>query len=106
MDNRKKLSVLVTGAAGLQGYHLVRDLVEQPDVAEVVGIDDFSRKFLEDPRDWVSSLDKKFSFEQRKYQSLTTAELAEFTSIIHLAASISVPESMQSPEKELEYWVK
>ena len=47
----------------LQGYHLVRDLVEQPDVAEVVGIDDFSRKFLEDPRDWVSSLDKKFSFE-------------------------------------------
>ena len=104
MKYKREYSILVTGAAGLQGYHLVRDLVIQPEVVQVVGIDDFSRPFLEQPRKWARNLHKKFTLEERKYQSLTSSELAEFDTVIHLAASISVPESMSSDEMQRHYW--
>jgi UDP-glucose 4-epimerase len=101
---KKELNVLVTGAAGLQGRHLVQELLAQPNVAEVVGIDDLSRPFLDDPVEWARGVDGKFTLEPRKYQTLTTKELAQFDSIIHLAAFISVPQSMESDEMQRAYW--
>lgn len=40
------MRVLVTGAAGLYGVHLVDQLVNNPKIEEVFGVDNFSRNFL------------------------------------------------------------
>ncbi|MFP4400625.1 MAG: GDP-mannose 4,6-dehydratase [Candidatus Woesearchaeota archaeon] len=104
MKKKDKLDILVTGAGGLQGYHLVRDLLEQPQTGMVVGVDDFSRPFLENPMKWAKTLDDRFELQKRRYQSLSVSEISDFDVIIHLAASVSVPESMESDEMQRAYW--
>ena len=42
------MKILVTGAAGLYGVHLVDQLVHLDQIETVVGVDNFSRKFLQD----------------------------------------------------------
>ena len=40
------MKILVTGAAGLYGIHLVDELVKRADVSKVIGLDNFSRNYL------------------------------------------------------------
>ncbi len=92
------MRVLVTGAAGLYGVHLVDDLVRRPDVTHVFGIDDFSRwYFQEDPFIKSKEFDQKFTLSRKKFYDLTVEELDEINldAIVHLAAHISIPESME-----------
>lgn len=92
------MRVLVTGAAGLYGVHLVDDLVRRPDVTHVFGIDDFSRwYFQKDPFIKSKEFDQKFTLRRMKFYDLTVEDLDEMNldAIVHLAAHISIPESME-----------
>ena len=92
------MNVLVTGAAGLYGTHLVDQLVQRSDVNRVIGVDDFSRKyFLEDPFIHSKELEKKFSLLRMKFYDLTVMDLDNLNldAVVHLAAHISIPESME-----------
>lgn len=97
--------MLVTGAAGLYGVHIVDALVRSPEVSQVYGVDDLSRSFLtRDPFLPSPELKTKFVFRQCRYQDLTPGELdsLELDAIIHLAAYVSIDESMLRPEEYFE----
>ncbi len=97
-------NVLVTGAAGLYGRQMVMRLAAIPGLS-VIGVDDMSRRFLVDPDDLFRNVDGNFELRRIRYQDITP-ELIDGESIdtvIHFAASISIPESMESPLKEKEY---
>lgn len=92
------MRVLITGAAGLYGIHLVDELVKRPDISQIIGVDDFSRQyFLKDPFIKSNGFDRKFTLIQKKFFDLTIEELDRMNldAIVHLAAHISIPESME-----------
>ncbi len=92
------MRILVTGAAGLYGIHLVDELAQRPDVAHIIGVDDFSRKFFQkDPFIKSSGFHKKFQLIRKKFYHLTVEELDRMNldAVVHLAAHISIPESME-----------
>jgi len=92
------MRVLITGAAGLYGIHLVDALVRRPDISSIIGVDDFSRQFFQkDPFIKSEGFDKKFTLIRKKFYDLTIEELDEMDLdvIVHLAAHISIPESME-----------
>ena len=41
------MRILITGAAGLYGYNLVKDLQEQKFVEKIYALDNFSRKYIQ-----------------------------------------------------------
>lgn len=95
------MRVLITGAAGLYGVHLVELLCRQKWVSAIFGVDDFSRNFF-NKSPFIKSyyFEKKFKLMHRKFQTLSI-ELLDSLSLdvlIHLAAGISIPESMAVPE--------
>ena len=95
------MKILITGAAGLYGVHLTDLLCRQRWVRQVIGVDDFSRKFFtKDPFIKSPSFDRKFKLLKMKYQGLTVKQIDDydFDTIVHLAAGISIPESMAKPE--------
>lgn len=89
----KNSTVLVTGGAGYIGSHVVRELLGVGYKVKV--IDDFSTGH----HSRIASL--PIDFFEGKFQdsSILTRALADVDSIIHLAASKSVEESMFDPEK-------
>jgi UDP-glucose 4-epimerase len=100
------MRVLVTGAAGLYGIHLIEALVKSPQISKVIGLDNFSRPFIvDDPFKIVESEDfkKKFELIRMDFRNLDTKMLNNFDldAIIHLAAYVSIPESM---DKATEYF--
>jgi len=98
------MRVLITGAAGLYGVHLTDELVKRADVSRVFGLDNFSRSYFEkNPFIKSAGFKSKFELVQRDFCELTAHELDKFDldAVIHLAAFISIPESM---EREEEYF--
>jgi len=96
------MRVLITGAAGLYGIHLVDELVKKEDVSHVIGIDDFSREYFEkDPFIKSEGFYQKFKLVEGKFHDLTLEEIDEMNLdvVIHLAAHISIPESMERQEE-------
>ncbi len=96
------MKVLVTGAAGLYGVHLVDRLVQRSDVEMVYGVDNFSRNFYElDPFIQSAMHQTKFKLMRGWFQDLSVdvLERLEVDVVVHLAASVSIPESMESPEE-------
>jgi UDP-glucose 4-epimerase len=101
-----KLNVIITGAAGLYGTHLVANLVLDPEIGHIYAMDNYSRRFLKsDPFLRVDGFDKKVTIEDRYFQSIKAKELdkRKIDVIIHLAAFISVPESMESEANQDRY---
>ncbi|MEE2986965.1 MAG: NAD-dependent epimerase/dehydratase family protein, partial [Nitrospinota bacterium] len=96
------MRVLITGAAGMYGIHLVDDLVRRPDISHVIGLDDFSRPFFQkDPFIKSDGFDTKFRLLRKKFYDLTLDELDEMDLdvVVHLAAYISIPESMECADE-------
>lgn len=95
------MRILITGAAGLYGVHLVDELVKREDVNQVMGIDDFSREYFEkDPFIKSEQFEDKFKLIEGKFYDLTLEEIDEMKLdiVVHLAAHISIPESMEKQE--------
>lgn len=96
------MNVLVTGAAGLYGVHLVDQLVRENNISKVIGVDDFSRNFLEkDPFIKSHDFNKKFVLVRKKFYDLTLEDInkMKLSAVVHLAAFISIPESMERQEE-------
>lgn len=92
------MNVLVTGAAGLYGVHLVDQLVRRKEISKVIGVDDFSRNFIEkDSFIKSTEFNQKFVLQRKKFYDLTAEDLdkLKLSAVIHLAAFISIPESME-----------
>jgi len=80
------MKILITGAAGLYGVHLTDLLCRQRWVRQVIGVDDFSRKFFtKDPFIKSPSFDRKFKLLKMKYQGLTVKQIDDydFDIIVH-----------------------
>ena len=95
------MRILITGAAGLYGVHLVDELVKREDVSQVIGIDDFSREYFEkDPFIKSEQFKQKFKLIEGKFYDLTFEEIDQMNLdvVVHLAAHISIPESMERQE--------
>ncbi|RLG19888.1 hypothetical protein DRN67_01475 [Candidatus Micrarchaeota archaeon] len=99
------MRILITGAAGLYGVHLVDDLLGAKGVEKIIGVDDFSRSFLvKDPFELVSrrkEFEGKFELRKMKFYDLEVADFEKVDVVIHLAASISIPESMEDGKAEV-----
>jgi len=92
--------ILVTGAAGFIGSHLVEKLLEVGH--QVVGIDNLSvgsLKNLENSSKHPSF--KFFSFDIRSKQDLSGLE-GNFETVLHLAALADIVPSIESPENYFE----
>jgi len=95
------MRILITGAAGLYGVHLVDELVKREDVSQVIGLDDFSREYFEkDPFIKSEQFNRKFKLIEGKFYDLSLEEIDEMDLdvVVHLAAYISIPESMEKQE--------
>ncbi len=88
------MRVLVTGGAGFIGSHLVEELLQRGDSVRV--LDDFStgrRENLESFRGDLEIIEADLRDPMHVKQAVTGVDL-----VFHLAAFISVPESMLDPE--------
>lgn len=96
------MRILVTGAAGLYGTHLVELLIAQEKVEKVIGVDNFSRNFFEEPFQHVKS--EKFELHRIDYAALDGKfiDTHDIDAVVHLAAFVSIPESIDFPQKYFE----
>src|SRR5580704_18959380 len=104
MKKARDKRILVTGAAGFIGAHVVRRLLE--DRFEVVGVDNLNnyydprlkdarlRKLCIGPRFWFFPLDLA---DKARVESLFCN--GEFEAVIHLAAQAGVRRSITSPDE-------
>ena len=91
----KNLSVLVTGGAGFIGSHITERLVKLG--ARVTVLDNFStgsRKNLDHIKNDISVIEGDISNIETCNQAAQNQQV-----IFHLAALVSVPESVENPEK-------
>lgn len=99
------MRILVTGAAGLYGVHLVDLFVSRPEVERVFGIDNFSRRFLVD-NPFISNprLSERFELWRQDYRDLTAEAVDDclIDAVVHLAAFVSIDESMEKPDEYFE----
>lgn len=94
------MKVLVTGARGLYGVHLVDLLVQQPWVEMVYALDNQSRQTLRpDPFIRTPAFERKVRILTMNFQDLDTPQLNQLACdvVVHLAAYVSIDESMMDP---------
>lgn len=96
MDYEK---ILVTGAAGFIGYHLIKRLLDQG--KEVVGIDNLSNGREENILD-IEDEDYKFLRRDVRKRLDIREAIQGCDAVFHLAAQSSVPNSTQDLETDLE----
>ena len=92
------MRVMVTGAAGFIGSHLVDRLLAEGE--DVLGVDDLSSGTLANLSDARSSRVGKFTFQRADVTSNSVADLIKRTKpevIFHLAAQVDVRKSVKDP---------
>ncbi|MFN2524885.1 MAG: NAD-dependent epimerase/dehydratase family protein [Actinomycetota bacterium] len=95
------MSVLVTGAAGFIGSHLVDRLLAEGE--DVLGVDDLSSGRLSNLADARRSALGKFSFQRADVTSTAVTELIKRHKpevIFHLAAQVDVRKSIADPLRD------
>jgi UDP-glucose 4-epimerase len=99
------LRVLITGARGMYGVHLIELLVSDPDVEMIYALDNGSRQTLSDDP-WIrpAGFDQKVRVIVADFQDLTPLKLNQMHCdvVVHLAAYVSIDESMTNPEAYFE----
>ena len=94
------MRVLITGAAGMYGITLTRRLLADDPRAEVIGVDNFSRQYPgQDPLTVEAARCDRLTVEPGDFADLSTERLEAMApdAVVHYAARISVPESMDDP---------
>src|SRR5918999_1524806 len=97
-DRRQGLRVLVTGAAGFIGSHLVDRLLLEGE--DVLGVDDLSSGTLSNLADARRTNMGKFTFQRVDVTSTALADLIKRTKpeiVYHLAAQVDVRKSVKDP---------
>ena len=95
------MRVLVTGAGGFIGSHLVDRLISEGE--DVIGVDDLSSGALHNLSEARRSQLGKFSFHRVDITSTALGELIKRTKpkiIFHLAAQVDVRKSVTNPLKD------
>ncbi|MBL50341.1 MAG: hypothetical protein CMG57_00085, partial [Candidatus Marinimicrobia bacterium] len=100
------MKILVTGAAGFIGYHLVQSLLK--DGHEIIGLDNFNSYYdVNLKRARINNIDnKKFSMfeidlvDNKSLESLFKKN--DFDVVVNLAAQAGVRYSLTNPEKYIE----
>lgn len=95
------MRVLLTGAAGLYGYHTLRELSSWNQVSKIVGLDDFSRGFPQEEEFMSGPWGAKVQIIKQRYQDCTVKEINSLNVdvVVHLAAFDSGKESINTPEE-------
>lgn len=95
------MRVLVTGAAGLYGWHAIEELAALPQVQKVLGIDDFTRGLPGQDELPTHFQSEKIQLIQQRFQETTVKELNSLNIdvVIHLAGYNSGKESINTPEE-------
>jgi len=94
------MRVLITGAAGMYGITLTRRLLAEYSHVEVIGVDDFSRDYHgSDPLTVEAEQSPRLTIQRGDFAALSTERLEDLRpdAVVHYAARISVPESMDYP---------
>jgi len=97
---------MITGAAGLYGVHLIEALLPQADVNKIYGLDNFSRPYFGNYPfvDLDATLMRqKLELMRIDFRDLTPQVLdeLELDVLVHLAAYVSIPDSMINPDEYL-----
>lgn len=104
----KKEYILVTGAAGFIGFHLINKLIEHG--AYVIGIDNMNNYYsvkLKKKRIRLLKKSKKFVFIKNDLNNLQKIKIDfKIMSIFHLAASAGVRDSINHPTKFIDENIK
>ena len=87
------MKVVVTGGAGFIGANLCRRLGEQPEIDEVVVLDDLSSGSVEN----LAGCDVTFVEGSILDDGALDAAMVDATAVVHLAARPSVPRSLVDP---------
>lgn len=95
------MRVLVTGAAGLYGFHVIEELAANPEVSKIYGVDDFSRGFPREEEYMDHHWGEKVTITKQMFQDITVREINSLNVdvVIHLAGYNSGKESMNTPEE-------
>ena len=96
------MRVLITGAAGLYGVHLVDELLRRRTASRIFALDNFSRSFLVRPPFFSHpEFAARVQIIERDFRTLNVATLdgMELDAVVHLAARISIDESMVTPRE-------
>jgi UDP-glucuronate 4-epimerase len=91
------MKILVTGAAGFIGSHVVAELIRRGH--EVWGIDAFRPTYSRERKEQFVALAQgvgPWAFEERTVGSLTTTDLAGVDAVLHLAGQADVRESWET----------
>jgi UDP-glucose 4-epimerase len=90
-------SMLVTGAAGFIGSHLVEKLIE--DGHHVTGIDNLSNGKIENLREVLNHKNFKFLIEDISDLNLNALDTNNFDIVYHLAGLADIVPSIENPKK-------
>jgi len=95
------MRVLVTGAAGLYGHHVVEELTLQQNITKIYGFDDFSRGFPDEVNDPTGLIGGKYQFVRQRFQDASVKEINSLNIdvVVHLAGYNSGGEAGNTPEE-------
>lgn len=99
------MRILITGAAGLYGVHLVDELLRRRSASRIFALDNFSRSFLARlPFCPHPQFAARVEVLERDFRALDARALdaMELDAVVHLAARVSIDESMVTPREYFE----